>query len=140
MALTLQIVTPEKEVYSQKVASVVLPTREGEIGILPGHIPLLTMLEAGELQVTLGEGNMEYLAVDKGFAEIQGDQVTVMTEAAIDIEHIDVSEAEEAQRRAEAALREAEDSGMDPDEVERLEAQVRFSIAQQLAKKKRAGH
>ncbi len=139
MVLTLQIVTPEREAYSQKVDSVVLPTRQGEIGILPGHIPLLTMLEAGELQVSLGGGKIEYLAVDKGFAEIQGDHVTVMTEAAIDIQHIDMSEVEEAQRRAEAALREAEDSDMDPDEVERLEAQVRFSIAQQLAKKKRTG-
>lgn len=137
MPLILQIVTPEKEVYSQKVNSVVLPTQEGEIGILPGHIPLLTLLAAGELQVTKEKGELEFLAVDKGFAEIQGDQVTVLTEAAIDIQSIDLSEVEEAQRRAEAALEEAENSDMDPEEIERLEAQIRFSIAQQLAKKRR---
>lgn len=137
MALNLQIVTPEKEVYSEKVSTVVLPTQQGEIGILPGHIPLLTLLEAGELQVTKEKGDIEYLAVDKGFAEIQGDQVTVLTEAAIDIKSIDLSEVEEAQKRAEAALEEAEKSDMDPEEIERLEGQIRFSIAQQLAKKRR---
>ena len=137
MPLILEIVTPEKEVYSEKVNSVVLPTEEGEVGILPGHIPLLTLLAAGELQVTKEKGELEFLAIDKGFAEIQGDQVTVLTEAAIDIQSIDLSEVEEAQKRAEAALEEAEKSDMDPEEIERLEAQVRFSIAQQLAKKRR---
>jgi len=139
MPLTLKIVTPEREVYSESVSSVVLPTQSGDVGILPGHIPLMTLLEAGELQVVRGDGEnaLEYLAVDKGFAEVQGDQVTVLTEAAIDIQNIDLSEVEDARERAESALRKAEKASMDPDEIERLEAQVRFSIAQQLTKKKR---
>lgn len=137
MPLILKIVTPEQEVYSEKVDSVVLPTRQGEVGILPGHIPLLTQLEAGELQVSPGEGKApQFLAVDRGFAEVQADQVTVLTEAAIDIDAIDLSEVEAAQHRAEAALRRAQDENIDPDEVERLEATVRFAIAQQLSRKK----
>lgn len=137
MPLTLKIVTPEREVYSEKVDSIVLPTREGEIGVLPGHIPLLTLLAAGELEVVrTDQAATEYLAVDRGFAQVQADQVTVLTEAAIEIDQIDLSEVEAARQRAEAALQNAQEEDMDPDEVERLEATVRFSIAQQLARKK----
>lgn len=138
MPLTLKIVTPEREVYSEKVDSVVLPTREGEIGVLPGHIPLLTLLDAGELEVTpVGGRAAEYLAVDRGFAQVQADQITVLTEAAIEIDHIDLAEVEAAQERAEAALRRAEAEDLDPDEVERLEATVRFAVAQRLSRNKR---
>ena len=72
MLLLLEIVTPEKKVYSGNADSVVLPTVEGEIGVLPGHIPILTMLDPGELEVSVGV-KIEYLAVDKGFAQIYGD-------------------------------------------------------------------
>ena len=136
MSLLLEIVTPEKKAYSGGADSVVLPTVEGEIGVLPGHIPILTMLNPGELVVS-ADGKIEYLAVDKGFAQIYGDKVSVLTESAINIEEIDLSAVEEAQARAEAALEEAEKSGMDPAEVEKLETIVRFSLAQKLAKQKR---
>ena len=136
MLLLIEIVTPEKKVYSGNADSVVLPTVEGEIGVLPGHIPILTMLDPGELEVSVG-GKIEYLAVDKGFAQIYGDKVSVLTESAINIEEIDLSAVEEARARAEAALKEAEKSGIDPAEVEKLETIVRFSLAQKLAKQKR---
>jgi len=67
MSLLLEIVTPEKVVFSDKADSVVLPTTEGDVGVLSGHIPLLTTLTPGELQV-ITEGRTEYLTVDKGFA------------------------------------------------------------------------
>ncbi len=134
--MLLEIVTPEKKVYSEQVESVVLPTVEGEVGILPGHIPLLTMLDLGELQVA-AKGKVESLAVDKGFAQVYGDKVSVLTEAAIDVEEIDLSEVEKAQERAEKALEEAEKEGMDPAEIEQLENLVRFSLQQKLLKRKR---
>ncbi len=134
MAITLKIVTPVAKVYNETVASVVLPTTQGEVGILPGHIPLLTMLEAGELQVTTQGGSLEFLAVDKGFAEVKSDQVTVVTEAAIQVEEIDMSEVEDARARAEKALEQAKEEDLDPDAIEQLEAQMRFAMAQQMAK------
>ena len=136
MPLQLEIVTPEAKVYDESVDSVTLPTVEGEVGILPGHIPLLASLQPGEIQLTSG-GTTENLAIDKGFAQILGDKVSVLTEGAINVEQIDLSSIKDARVRAEQALADAEKKGMDPAEVERLEAIVRFSIAQRLAKQRR---
>ena len=135
MSLKLEIVTPEEKVYSETVDSVVLPTTSGEVGILSGHVPLITEIMAGELAVTK-EGELDLLAVDVGFAEVVGDTVSVLTEAAVDIEDIDLASVEQAQRRAEEALREAQEQNLDPDEIEALEAKVRFALVQQQAKKK----
>lgn len=139
MPLTLEIVTPDRKVYSRQVDSVVLPTTQGEVGVLPGHLPLLTMLDAGELQAQV-EGATELLAVDKGFARVQGDVVSVLTEAAINVESIDLSKVEEARQRAQKALEEARDKrDIDPAEIEKLEQITRFAIAQKLAKERRRG-
>ncbi len=135
MSIKLEIVTPEEKVYSETVDSVVLPTSSGEVGILPGHIPLITEILAGELAVTK-EGDLDLLAVDNGFAEVIGDTVSVLTEAAVDIEDIDLASVEEARRRAEEALKAAEGEDLDPDEILALEAKVRFALVQQIAKSK----
>ncbi|MGC4072427.1 MAG: ATP synthase F1 subunit epsilon [Nibricoccus sp.] len=127
MSLTLEIVTPEARVYSDVIETVVIPTVEGEIGILPGHIPLLTQVEAGELRVSKN-GRVEYLAVGNGFAQIDGDKVSVLAESAIEETKIDEDAAIKAQARAEEALKGRED--LQPAEVERLEGVVRFSVAQ----------
>ncbi len=136
MPLTLQIITPERVVYSDTVDTVVLPTVQGEIGILPGHQPLLTMLAPGELDVTKA-GQTQFLAVDKGFARVLGDTVSVLTEAAIDVAQIDPDAAAAAQARAEQALAEARlRKEVDPAELEKLEAVTRFAVAQQLVKRR----
>jgi len=134
MPLTLEIVTPEARVYSDTIETVVIPTVEGEIGILPGHIPLLTQVESGELRVTK-DGKTEYLAVGNGFVQIDGDRVSVLAESAIVEEKIDPGAAEKAMARAQEAL--ATRETMEPAEVERLEGIVRSSIAQLLVKKRR---
>jgi F-type H+-transporting ATPase subunit epsilon len=134
MPLTLEIVTPEARVYSDVIETVVIPTVEGEIGILPGHIPLLTQVEAGELRVSKN-GRTEYLAVGNGFAQIDGDKVSVLAESAIDEAKIDEDAVAKAQARAEEALRSRE--SMDPAEVERLEGVVRFAVAQLGVKRRR---
>jgi F-type H+-transporting ATPase subunit epsilon len=133
MSLTLEIVTPEARVYSDTVDSVVIPTVEGEIGILPGHIPLLTQVADGELRVTKGT-TTSYLVIGGGFAEIDGDKVSVLAEHAISETQIDEKFVEEAMKRAEQAIREAKD--MDPNEFEHLQNMVRFAGAQ-LAVKRR---
>ena len=134
MALTLEIVTPEARVYSDTVDTVVIPTVEGEIGILPGHIPLLTQVGAGELRV-LKNGKTELLAVGNGFAEIDGDKVSILAESAIAEEKIDVDAAEKAMQRAEEALR-GKDT-LDAAEIERFEGILRSAIVQIGIKRRR---
>ncbi len=134
MSLTLEIVTPEARVYSDTVETVVIPTVEGEIGILPGHIPLLTQVEAGELRV-LKNGKTELLAVGNGFAEIDGDKVSILAESAITEEKIDVDAAEKAMQRAQEALR-GKDT-LDAAEIERFESIVRSAIVQIGIKRRR---
>lgn len=137
MPLDLEIVTPEKSVYTGSVNAVVLPTSTGEIGILPGHIPLVGILEPGEIEVDKPDGKREWLAVDRGYIQVAADKVSVLTEAAIDVEHIDGAMLEDARTRAEKALAEARVEGFEPDEVERLEAHVRFALTQEMVYKKR---
>lgn len=134
MALTLEIVTPEARVYSDTVETVVIPTVEGEIGILPGHIPLLTQVEAGELRVSKN-GKTELLAVGNGFAEIDGDKVSILAESAITEEKIDVDAAEKAIQRAQEALRGRET--LDASEIERFEGILRSAIVQISIKRRR---
>ncbi len=136
MGLTLEIVTPESRAYNSTVDTVSLPTELGEIGVLPGHIPLLASVEAGEV-VVQKNGEIEHLAVDAGFAQVFGDKVSILTEQAIDIDHTHLDQIEEAKVRAEAALVEAKELGIDPKEIERLESIARFAMVQELIKKKR---
>jgi F-type H+-transporting ATPase subunit epsilon len=134
MPLTLEIVTPEAKVYSDTIDSVVIPTVEGEIGVLPGHIPLLTQVEDGELRVTKGATTL-LLVVSGGFAQIDGDRVRVLAENAINEEKIDENAVEAALKRAEAQLREAKD--MDPQQYEHLQGLVRYSGVQLAVKRRR---
>lgn len=133
MPLTLEIVTPEAKVYSDTIDSVVIPTVEGEIGVLPGHIPLLTQVAHGELRVSKGTAT-QWLAIGGGFAQIDGDKVRVLAEHAITEEKIDENAVEAAMKRAEQQLKEAKD--MDPQQSEHLQSLVRYSGVQ-LAVKRR---
>jgi F-type H+-transporting ATPase subunit epsilon len=134
MPLTLEIVTPEARVYSDTIDSVVIPTVEGEVGILPGHIPLLTQVQHGELRVTKGAETV-LLAVSGGFAEIEQDRVQVLAEHAISEEKIDEKAVEEALRRAQKELEEAKH--LDPQEYEHLQNLVRYSGVQLEVKRRR---
>lgn len=134
MPLTLEIVTPEAKVYSDSIDSVVIPTVQGEIGILPGHIPLLTQVEHGELRVTKG-AETQWLAVGNGFAQIDGDTVRVLAETAITEEKIDEHAVEAAMKRAEEELKAAKD--IDPAQYEHLQNLVRYSGVQLAVKRRR---
>ncbi len=134
MSLTLEIVTPEARVYSDTIDTVVVPTTDGEVGILPGHIPLLAQVDHGELRVTKGSETL-ILAVGGGFVQVADDKVAVLAENAITQEKIDERAVEDAMKRAEDALR-GKDS-LEPAEIERLEGLVRFSVAQLDVKRRR---
>jgi len=134
MPLVLEIVTPTARVYSDTIDAVVIPTIDGEIGILPGHIPLLTVMDHGELRMTK-DGKETALVIGGGFAQVTGDRVSILAENAIEEEKINEHAVEEALKRAEDDLKKAE--GTDPAEVERLEGVVRFAVAQLGLKRRR---
>jgi F-type H+-transporting ATPase subunit epsilon len=134
MPLALEIVTPDARVYSDTIDSVVIPTVEGEVGILPGHIPLLTQVQHGELRVTKGTETV-LLAVSGGFAEIEDDRVHILAEHAITEEKIDEKAVEAAMKRAEAELDEAKH--LDPQQYEHLQSLVRYSGVQLAVKRRR---
>ncbi len=129
--LKLEIVTPEAKVYSEDVDMVTLPGVEGEMGIFPMHVPLMTQLAAGEVTARKG-GKDFFLAVGDGFVEITGDRVSVLTDMAIKAENIDEGKAEEARKRAEARLSEK----MDGEESARVSASLAHSLAQLKVKRR----
>ena len=103
--LKLEIVTPEAKIYSDDVDMVTLTGVEGEMGILPNHVPLMTQLCAGEIVARKGQETI-FLAVGDGFVQITGERVAVLTDMAIRAENIDEARALEARKRAEARLAE----------------------------------
>src|SRR5215472_7172393 len=133
--LKLEIVTPDNpKAFSDDVEMVTLPGSEGEMGIYPQHVPLLTQIVPGELIVRKG-GRDSFLAVGEGFVEITGERVAVMTDMAIRAENIDEVKAEEARRRAEARLAEHTDD----EEGAMVSAALAHSLAQ-LKVKRRQQH
>ena len=122
-SIRLEVVTAERAVYSEDVDSVTAPGVEGQLGILPHHTPLMTMLEPGELRIRRG-GEELNLVVSGGFLEVRPDRVIVLADAAERVEEIDVARAEEAKRRAEERLKERP-SGID---AARAEASLRRAL------------
>jgi len=101
--IKLEIVTPEAKIFSDDVDMVTLTGTEGEMGILPQHMPLMTQLVAGEIVAQKGKDSI-FIAVGDGFVQITGDRVAVLTDMAIEADNIDEAKAEEARQLAEARL------------------------------------
>jgi F-type H+-transporting ATPase subunit epsilon len=133
MPIQLDIITPEREAYSEEVDSVVLPGVEGEMGALTGHEPLMTLIHPGELRVIQG-GETRHLAVGEGIVEVTAAKVTVLTEMALQEEEIDEGEVEQALKRAQEALAEKEDGS---EEAEMLMASIQQSMAKLNLKRRR---
>lgn len=130
--LKLEIVTPDARVYSEDVEMVTLPAVEGEMGIYPQHLPLLTQLVPGEITVRK-DGRDHFLAVGEGFVEITAERVAIMTDMALRAENIDEAKAEEARRRAEARLAEQ----LDDEETAMVSAALAHSLAQLKVKRRK---
>jgi F-type H+-transporting ATPase subunit epsilon len=133
--LKLEIVTPEGRAYSDDVAMVVLPSIEGEIGVYPAHVPLMTQLLPGDLRI-FKEGKTTELVVGSGFIEVTGDSVSVLTDSALGEEQIDENATQDAINRAQAALR---DKNLSSDDTAEVEAALARSIAQLRFKRRRRG-
>ena len=129
--LKLEIVTPEAKVYSEDVDMVTLPGVEGEMGIFPMHVPLMTQLVSGEVSVRKG-GQDFFLAVGDGFVEVTGERVSILTDMAIKAESIDEAKAEEARKRAEARLAEK----IDEEDVATTKAALDHALAQLKVKRR----
>jgi F-type H+-transporting ATPase subunit epsilon len=112
MPVELEIVTPERLAYSDTVDSVVLPGSEGELGVLPHHAPLVSMLGVGELRIRKGASE-ESFAIVGGFLQVRPDKVVVMAETADLASEIDLERAHEARREAERALETGYHEGAD---------------------------
>tara|TARA_B100000686_G_scaffold104839_1_gene112038 strand:- start:82 stop:495 length:414 start_codon:yes stop_codon:yes gene_type:complete len=132
--LKLEIVTPESKIYSEDVEMVTLPGSEGESGIYPNHVPLMTQVQAGEI-IVKREGNEEFVAVGEGFAEVTGDHVAILTDNAANSEDIDESAAEDARAKAEQRL--AEGGDISEDEARALNQAILYSEAQIKAKRRK---
>jgi F-type H+-transporting ATPase subunit epsilon len=132
--LRLEIVTPEEKTYSDDVDYVVIPGVEGELGVLPQHVPLMTQLLPGELRV-VKNGEELRLAVGEGFVEITADKVAVLTDMAVRESDIDEKAAEEAVRRAEQAMRETR---LEDEEYATVKASLQRSLAQVRVKRRKS--
>jgi F-type H+-transporting ATPase subunit epsilon len=112
MPLQLEIVTPERQVYSDTVDSVQVPGSEGELGVLPHHAPLVSTLGVGELRFRK-DGVEESFAIVGGFLQVRPDKVVVLAETADMASEIDLEKAQEARREAERALETSYHEGAD---------------------------
>ena len=130
--LKLEIVTPEAIVYAEDVEMVTLPSVEGQIGIYPHHVRLITQIEPGELIVTRN-GTETYVAVGEGIVEITGDHVAIVTDMAVRAEDVDEARAEEARERARKRLSEK----IADEEVATVNASLVRALAQLQVRKRR---
>jgi F-type H+-transporting ATPase subunit epsilon len=133
--LKLEIVTPEARTYSEDVEMVTLPGVEGEMGIFPMHVPLMTQIVPGEIAVRKNNQDF-FLAIGEGFVEITGDSVSILTDMAIKAQDIDEAKAEEARKRAEERLASHQ---LSDEEVASVTAALAHSLAQ-LKVKRRQHH
>ena len=129
--LKLEIVTPEGVTYSEDVEMVTLPGSEGEMGVYPNHVPLMTQVVAGEVTARR-DGRDEWVAVGDGFVEVTGERVAILTDMALKAENIDEAKAEEARKRAEARLAEK----LDDEESALVSAALAHSLAQLKVKRR----
>ncbi len=132
-SLKLEIVTPTGSVYSKDVDMVTLPGQEGEMGILPQHVPLVTVLGDGEIVAQRGSEE-DRLLVTGGCAEITPARVAVLTVFATDEDAVDETKAEEARQRAEARLKEKEK--LSPEEMALVQSALLHSLAQLKVKRR----
>ena len=129
--LRFEIVTPQATVFSADVNMVTLPAIEGQIGVYPNHVRLITQVVPGEIIVSQ-DGGEKYLAVGEGLVDISADRVSIVTDMAVAAENIDEAKAAEARERAAARLREK----ISDEEVATVNASLARTLAQLHVKRR----
>jgi len=135
MARTLlcEIVTPEKVLYTNEVEMVVAPTLEGEIGILPLHVPLVTVLRAGELRVRYNDNkDIDWFAISGGYLQVHEDKVIVLADNATLASQIDVERAREGMRKLEERMAQLKKDAAEDGSLEDCERDLKWCQAQVL--------
>ncbi len=136
-SLKLDIVTAERIVYSEDVDAVIAPGAEGQLGILPHHAPLMTILQAGELVVRRG-AEEDTLAISGGFLEVRPDRVIVLADSAERAEEIDAERAEAAKQRAEQRLMEkTAETDVARIEASLQRAMARLTVAEKIKRRRK---
>ena len=137
--MRLEIVTAERVVYSEDVSILVAPGIDGELGILPRHAPLLTVLKPGEIRV-VRDGESSYMAVSGGFMEVLGNKVTILADTAEHSEEIDIERTEEALRRAqERIVAHSSDSDLARAVASLRRSQARLKVGQRRRRRRDLG-
>ena len=131
--LKLEIVTPEGVVYARDVSMVTLPAVDGQIGVMPHHVPLLTQIAPGEA-IVRENGRETFLAIGEGLVLVMADHVAIVTDMAVAADTIDQAKAEEARQRATARLRDK----LSDEEVASVNAALARSLAQLKVKRRRS--
>ena len=136
-SLKVDIVTAERTVYSGEAEAIIAPGVEGQLGILPHHAPLMTILQAGELVVRQA-GREESLAISGGFLEVRPDRVIILADSAERAEEIDVARAEAARRRAEERLKERGAGSVEATQAEAAlqRAVARITVAEKIKRRR----
>jgi len=130
--LHVDVVSAEESIFSGEAKFVVLPGEAGELGIMPGHTPLISRIRPGTVKIVLLEGGEESIFVAGGILEVQPGIVTVLSDTAIRAADLDEAKANEARKRAEEALR----NTTDKDEIAVVEAELAMLAAQAAAARK----
>ena len=135
MKLTVDVLTPQSQIYSGEADEVVIPTAKGQIGILPNHVSLLTQILPGELEVRNGN-KVESIAIMGGYAEINKNHVNILGDYAIRAEDIEIAKVEQAKVKAEKMKSEQ----LSHEEMLRLETDLRRSILELKVAERRKRH
>jgi F-type H+-transporting ATPase subunit epsilon len=136
--MQLEVITPEKVIFSDEIEELIAPTVDGEIAILPHHINLLTQLEPGELTIKT-KGKLQHLAVTGGFLQMANGSISLLTDYAVRSEEINAKKALEAHTRAEKRMKE-EKERMTEEEFAVVQADFRRAIAElKVAKRRHKG-
>jgi F-type H+-transporting ATPase subunit epsilon len=130
--LKLEVVTPDQVAYSGEVDMVTLPAVEGQMGVLPHHVPLMTEIVPGEM-IVRKDGRATFLAVGGGLVLVTGSSVSIVTDMAVGADSIDEAKAEEARQRAAARLRDK----LSDEEVASVNASLARSLAQLKVRRRR---
>jgi len=125
--IKFEIVTPERTVLKQEILQITVPTMSGEITVLPDHIPLVSILKPGVIEVKTADNNLEIMSVSGGFIEVMKDKIVILADSAERAEEIDEKKVEEARLRAEEAKKNAK--SVDDVEFARISAQIEKELA-----------
>ena len=134
--IKVDVVSAEQSLFQGEAKFVALPGESGELGVLPGHTPLITRVRPGTVKIVLEDGTEELIFVAGGLLEIQPGHVTVLSDTAIRASDLDEAKAIEARRRAEESLSKVKDK----DELAVVQAELEMLAAQALAARKLRAH